>query len=436
MLKNYFLVAWRNLTKNKIYSVINITGLAAGMAIALIIGLWIADELSFDHYAPNHSRVAVGMVNVHLKNATKKEDFGTGTTIMDPLGRALSTQYKDLFTSVAMADFQSGSRLFNAGDKTVSGIALTAQSDLPSMFGFRMLEGNAGATKDPSTIIIARSLATALFGNSDPVGKSVKVDNTLDYRIGGVYTDLPKNTTFNGLQAILPWDNAANGYRRDNNNWQDHNSQLYVELAPGVSAEQATERVKDLPTPFFKDYHEEVLLYPIDKAYLYNHFEMNKPAGGRITMVWLFGIIGAFVLLLACINFMNLSTARSEKRAKEVGIRKTIGSLRGQLITQFLSESVLLAVIALVFALVLAQVSLPFFNGLAAKQMSIPWTSPLFITASCLALRSSPASSRAPIPPSISRRSAPLRCLRVKFNQADRLPCRGKSWSSSNSRSR
>ena len=381
MFQNYFLLAWRHLLKNRGYSAINIVGLSIGMAIALVIGLWIADEETFDHYAPNHSRLAVGMVNIHLKNADKKEDFYTGSTVMDPLGKVLSTQYKDLFTGVAMADFKSGSRLFNYGDKTVSGTALTAQADLPSMFGFRILQGNANATKDPSTMIIARSLAKALFGNGNPLGKTVKVDNMLDYRIGGVYTDLPKNTTFNGLQAVLPWDNAANTYRRDNNNWQDHNAQLYVELAPGVSAEQATARIKDLPTPFFKDYHEEALIYPIDKAYLYNQFEFNKPAGGRITMVWLFGIIGAFVLLLACINFMNLSTARSEKRAKEVGIRKTIGSLRGQLITQFLSESILLAVIALVFALVLAQVSLPFFNGLAAKQMSISWTSPLFITA-------------------------------------------------------
>ena len=299
MLKNYFLLAWRHLLKNRGYTAINIAGLSIGMAIALVIGLWISDEANFDHYAPNHSRLAAGMVNVHMKNAVKKEEFYTGSTIMIPLGNALSTQYKDLFTAVAMADYKSGSRLFNYGDKTVSGIALTAQADLPSMFGFRMLEGNAGATKDPSTIIIARSLATALFGNGDPVGKSVKVDNVLDYRIGGVYTDLPKNTTFNGLQAILPWGNAANGYRRDNNDWQDHCGQLYVELAPGVTAEQATARIKDLPTPFNKVFHEEAFLYPIDKAYLYDHFEFNKPSGGRITMVWLFGIIGVFVLLLA-----------------------------------------------------------------------------------------------------------------------------------------
>ena len=381
MFQNYFLLAWRHLLKNRGYSAINIIGLSIGIAIALVIGLWITDEANFDHYAPDHSRLAVGMMNIHLNNATKKEEFFTGTTIMMPLGKALSTQYRDLFTGVAMTDYKSSSRLFNFGDKTVSGISLTAQKDLPTMFGFRMIGGNAGATGDPSTIIIARSLATALFGNADPVGRNVKVDNTLDYRIGGVYADLPKNSTFSDLQAVLPWDNADNSYRRDNTNWQDHNGKLYVKLAPGVSAEQATARIKDLPTPYSKNIHEEALIYPIDKAYLYNRFEWNRPSGGRITMVWLFGIIGAFVLLLACINFMNLSTARSERRAKEVGIRKTIGSLRGQLITQFLSESILLAVISLFFALVLVQVSLPFFNDLSAKQLFIPWTSPLFITA-------------------------------------------------------
>ncbi|MDP4151795.1 MAG: ABC transporter permease, partial [Bacteroidota bacterium] len=382
MFQNYLKIAWRHLGRNRGYTAINIAGLSIGMAIALVIGLWISDEASFDHYAPNHSRLAAGWLNMRLNNATKKKEFFTGQTIMMPLGNTLSTKYKDLFSRVAMTEFGSGnSRLFNYGDKTVTGRALTAQADLPGMFGFRMIYGQADATREPSTILIAQSLAKALFGNGDPVGKTVKVDNTLQYRVGGTYADLPKNTTFSGLQAVLPWANAANGYRRDNTSWQDHNGHLFVELAPGVSAEQATARVKDLPTPQEKNYHEEVLIYPLDKAHLYNQFEMNKPAGGRITMVWLFGIIGAFVLLLACINFMNLSTARSEKRAKEVGIRKTIGSLRRQLIGQFLSESVLLAVIALFFALVLAQVSLPFFNDLAAKQMSIPWTNPVFILA-------------------------------------------------------
>ena len=380
MLKSYLLLAARHLRKNRGYTAINIAGLSIGMAIALLIGLWITDELSFDHYAPNHSRIGQGMLHMRLKNATKKSEFFTGTTVMQPLGKAYASQYKDLFSRVAVTEFGNGNNhLFNFGDKTVSGVALTAQADLPIMFGFQMLNGNIDATKDPSTVIIAQSLATALFGKDDPVGKTVKMDNSLTYRVGGTYADLPRNTTFHGLQVILPWDNPVNGYYRDNTNWQDHNGSLYVQLAPGVTAEQATARIKDLPTQYFKDYHEEAFIYPLDKAYLYNNFTMNKPDGGRISMVWLFGIIGAFVLLLACINFMNLSTARSEKRAKEVGIRKTIGSLRGQLITQFLSESVLLAVISLCIALLLVAVSLPFFNGLAAKEMSIPWTSPLFI---------------------------------------------------------
>jgi putative ABC transport system permease protein len=378
MLQNYFLLAWRHLGKNRGYTIINIAGLSIGMAIALVVALWITDEATFDHYASNHKRLAAGWLNMSLNNATKKEEFFTGETIPMPLGNTLATEYKRLFSRVAMTH-ASGTRLFSYGDKTVSGASKTAQSDLPVMFGFRMLMGSADATKDPSTIIISQSLATALFGDGDPLGKTVKVDNALPYRIGGVYADLPKNTTFNGLQVVLPWGNAENSYHRDNTNWQDHNGNLYVELAPGVSAEQATALVKNLTTSYEKDYHEEVLIYPLDKAYLYNQFAFNKPVGGRITMVWLFGIIGTFVLLLACINFMNLATARSEKRAKEVGIRKAIGSVRGQLIAQFLSESVLLAVIALFLALILAQASLPFFNRLSDKQMSIPWTSPLFI---------------------------------------------------------
>jgi len=380
MLKNYLLLAVRHLRKNRGYTAINIAGLSIGMAIALVIGLWIADEYNFDHYAPNHSRLAQGMLHMRLNNASKKSEFFTGTTIMQPLGKTYHAQYKDLFSRVALSH-GAGSRLFNVGDKTVYGTSLVAESDLPGMFGFRMIEGAGDAIKDPSTMIIDQSLATALFGKENPIGKIVKIDNDLEVRVGGTYTPLPRNTTFYGVQAVFPYTSNQNGYHRDNTSWQDHNGQLYVELAPGITADQATARIKNLPTPYEKDYHEEAFIYPMDKAYLYNEFQFNKPAGGRINMVWLFGIIGTFVLFLACINFMNLATARSEKRAREVGIRKTIGSLRSQLVTQFLSESVLLAIIALFFSLVLVQLSLPFFNEVAAKQMSVPWSNPLFILA-------------------------------------------------------
>jgi len=379
MLKNYFRLAWRHLGKNQGYTFINIAGLSIGMAIALHIGLWISDEASFDHYAPDHSRIAAGMMNMHLAKPVRKEDYFTSDVVMVPVAAALRTQYKDLFTHVALIEYgRGGSHLFNYGGKTVSGIGAVAQADLPGMFGFRMLSGAADATKDPSTILVAQSLATALFGKADPIGKTVKLDNSIEYRVGGTYTDLPQNTTFYKLQAILPWGNQSNGYRNTSTSWSDHNSHLYVELAPGVTAEQATARVKDIPTPFNQQVHEEALIYPLDKGHLYNEFNFNKPDGGRIRIVWLFGVIGVFVLLLACINFMNLSTARSEKRAREVGIRKTVGSLRIQLITQFLTESVLLAILALFFALLLVTFSLPYFNELVAKQMTIPWTNPLF----------------------------------------------------------
>ena len=372
MLKNYFLIAWRHLLKNKGYSFINIAGLATGMAIALLIGLWIADEASFDHYSPGHKRLAAIM-----NNAASKDEYFTGEVIQMPLGQALRSR-PDLFTRTALTDYAPGNHLFTFGETTVTASAMYAQQELPAMFGFQMLNGTLAAAKDPSTVLIDQSLATSLFGKTDPVGKTIKADNEVEFRVGGVYATLPRNTSFYGLQVVMPWYNKNNSYHYTNTDWQDHNGRLYVELAPNVTAEQATARIHLLPTPHIKDWREESMVYPIDQAHLYDKFTKNKPDGGRIRFVWLFGIIGAFVLLLACINFMNLSTARSEKRAKEVGIRKTIGSLKNQLIAQFLSESILVAVIAFFLSLLLVEVSLPFFNQLSAKDMHLPLTSPIF----------------------------------------------------------
>ena len=372
MLKNYFVIAWRNLRNNKIYSFINIAGLATGMAIALLIGLWVQDELSFDHYSPNHSRIGVGMIT----QASPHETY-TGDVITNIMGTTFRSQYSDLFTRTAQyADGGSGI-LINTGDKTVTGAAIWAQSTLPSMFGFRILKGSLPEEKDPSTAVIAQSLATSLFGNTDPIGKSVKVYNNIVFRIGAVYADLPRNTTFYNTQLLMPWYNQENHYHNSSTDWDDHSEYLYVELAPGVTAAQATARINLLPTPHIKECRETALVFPLDREHLYYNSEGNSQ-GGRIRFVWLFGIIGGFVLLLACINFMNLSTARSEKRAKEVGIRKTIGSVRNQLITQFLSESILVAFIALCFALLIVELTLPFFNQLSAKDMRLPFTNPVF----------------------------------------------------------
>ncbi len=374
MLKNYFTIAWRHLTKNKGYSAINIAGLATGMAIAILIGLWINDEANFDHYGLNHARIA------KIMNTESAEgQYYTGDVVSMMMGTTLSSNgYKDLFSATAL-QCDGRNHLFSFGDKVVSAPAIYAQQELPVLFGFRITQGSVESAKDPTTALIDQSLAKALFGKEDPIGKIIKADNEVIFRIGGVYEDLPKNTSFNGVQVVMPWYNKANNYHNSNTSWQDHNGYLYVELQPGVTAQQATGRIHLLTTPFFKDWREEDVVYPLDKNHLYGEFEQGKPAStGFIRFVWLFGIIGAFVLLLACINFMNLSTARSEKRAKEVGIRKTVGSLTNQLVAQFLSESILVSLISLLFALLLVQLALPAFNELASKSIRMPWGNPVF----------------------------------------------------------
>ncbi|HEY8734537.1 MAG TPA: FtsX-like permease family protein, partial [Puia sp.] len=180
-----------------------------------------------------------------------------------------------------------------------------------------------------------------------------------------------------GSLLLLPWTDP-NNHLKDDKAWRNHCGDAYVQLRDHVSADMATEKIKNIPTPFIKDWTETALIYPLDKMHLYSEFVNGKPSGGRIQYVRLFAIIGAFVLLLACINFMNLSTARSSKRAKEVGIRKTVGSLSRHLIGQFLIESVLLTFMAFGIALLLVQFSLPFFNELAGKHMSIPYANPVF----------------------------------------------------------
>ena len=372
MLKNYFRVAWRHLGKNKGYTFINIAGLSIGMAIALLIGLWITDEVSFNHYHTNHSRIAQAMVIQY-----SSEEIYNGSTVSVPMGQAFSKQYSDLFTKVAQVG-GGGEPLIAVDDKKLTAGAIWAGKEFAELFTLKMLKGSIASMSDPSTALISQSLATALFGHADPTGKTFKYQNRLDFTIGGVYEDLPRNTQFYNKKIVLPWANKENHYYNQNTNWDDHNGDLYVQLAEGVTAEQVNTRIRNLPTPFIKGRLEEAMVYPLDKAFLYNEFKNGKPSGGRIQFVWLFGFIGGFVLLLACINFMNLSTARSERRAKEVGIRKTVGSLKRQLIGQFLIESVIVALLAFVISIGLVGLTLPFFNSIADKNMALPWTNGLF----------------------------------------------------------
>jgi len=372
VIKNYFKIAFRNLLKSKVYSSINIIGLATGMAVALLIGLWIWDELSFDHYHDNHSRLARLMTT-----QTFDDETGTYPNICVPLEEELRSKHPSDYKRLSL--IWNSTNILAVGDKKISQPGIWSQSDLPEMLTLKMNKGSRAAFNDPSAILLSQSTATALFGNDDPVNKTIRVDNKTDMKVAGVYEDLPKNTTLYGTKFLLPWYNKANRWNTQTDAWDNHGCELIVEVNDGVDFNKAGEKIKKVTQEHgYTGSNELLSLHPMDNWHLFSEFKNGKQAGGRIQFVWLFGIVGIFILLLACINFMNLSTARSEKRAKEVGIRKAIGSMRRQLISQFLSESLLISFLALLFAISLVQLSISFFNSISDKNMSIPWTTPLF----------------------------------------------------------
>ena len=375
MLKSYFKIAWRNLIKSKGYSAINILGLSIGMAVAMLIGLWVWDEVSFNTYHRNYSRLAQVMVQVTNKMANGNAIF-TGSTTSIPMGYELSNKYSGDFKHVSLVSWQA-THIVATGNKQLSQTGMWAQEAFPVMFTLKILTGDADALKDPSSILLAQSAAKALFNNADPLNQTVRIDNKMEMKVAGVYEDLPYNTTYRDVKLLLPWERYVNGteewIKNSQTQWDNHMCQLYVQLSDRADLDKVSAKIRSVPTPHITYSKEELLLHPMKKWHLYSEFKEGKLVGGRISMVWMIGIIGAFVLLLACINFMNLSTARSEKRSREVGIRKTIGSLRSQLVVQFLSESLTMTLLALILAILMAQLSLPLFNGLSDKIMSIPW---------------------------------------------------------------
>jgi len=378
MIKNYLKTAWRNLVKNKVHSFINIVGLAVGMAVAMLIGLWMWDELSFDKFTPNYGHIAQVVQNV-----TNNGEVQTWESVPYPLAAELRKSYGSDFKSVVQTVGLGDHMLaFNNNKLTRNGIYMEPQG--PEMFSLNMVKGDKNALNDPTSILISESTAKAYFGNADPMDKTFKIDNQMIAKVAGVYKDMPRNSTFADLGFIAPWAMFynANDIKSMKEPWRPNFCTLYVQLADNADPAAVSLQIKDAKlrnvSAVLAKKKPALFLLPMSKWHLYNDFKDGKNIGGRIQYVWLFGIIGVFVLLLACINFMNLSTARSEKRAKEVGIRKAIGSLRAQLIYQFFAESLLYVTMAFLLALLFVELSLPFFNEVADKQMAILWASPLF----------------------------------------------------------
>jgi len=378
MIKNHLKSAWRNLVKNKVHSFINIVGLSVGMAVAMLIGLWIWDELSFDTYHKNYGSIAQVVQNV-----TNNGEVQTWRQMPYPLAAELRKTYGSDFKKVVMA-VGIGDHMLALDNKKLTRNGGFMEPDGPGMFTLQMLKGSKDALKDPSSIIISASTAKAYFGDADPMGKTLRIDNQINGKIAGVFSDVPQNSTFAGLGFLGSWQMFydANDLKSIKDSWRPNFVDLYVQMAGNADVAAVSLKIRDAKlrkvSPMLAKKKPVLFLQPMSKWHLYDEFKDGKNTGGRIGYVWMFGIIGIFVLLLACINFMNLSTARSEKRAREVGIRKAIGSLRSQLIYQFFGESLLYVTIAFLLALLFVQLSLPLFNEVADKRMEILWGSSLF----------------------------------------------------------
>jgi putative ABC transport system permease protein len=378
MFRNYFKTAWRSLRNNKGYSALNILGLATGMAVALLIGLWVYDEYSYNKFLPGYQQ----LYQVK-RNFNSNGDTLTFKTTSLKLADALRHDIPEI-EYVAECDWMQRHGLM-VDDKKLYKSGARAGSDFLKMFQYPLLAGNAHTVlKDPYSIVLTESMAKALFGNENPINKMVRFDNKDDLKVTGILKDLPANSSlkfnyvvpFSYFEKTTPWVKDARTGGFGNNSFQ-----LFVRLKPGVSYAQVAPKIRNIEHTEKDNYnamHSYVIMQSIERWHLFSKFENGKEAGGFIEYVRMFSIIGVLVLLIACINFINLTTARSEKRAKEVGVRKAVGSGRRPLIVQFLTESFLLTFIAFICCLLLVQLALPAFNTLAGTHVNIPFSNPFF----------------------------------------------------------
>lgn len=389
MYKSYLKVGWRNIVRQEGYSFINITGLAIGMAVAILNGLWIWHEFSYNKFFDNYDRIAQV-----TETGLDSERGGTwmSTSMTYPLSTSLTTDYAQHFRRICRTSWDVDN-ILSAGEVKVSGRGLYVDSSFPEMFTFRMMSGVRDALTEPKSILISASMAHALFGNADALNAVITINNDSEVRVGGVFEDFPLNTKWNALQFVAPWQLFMSGNKwieeRATDDWRNHFLKIYVEILEGDSfdavAAATAGALKFAPEDRERASKEKrhLEIYPMSRWHLYPP-EIRAGQYAPLFMLKLVGMIGVFVLLLACINFVNLSTARSEQRAKEVGIRKTIGSIRSQLVRQFFTESFLVVCFAFLLALLLVYLYLPYFNTIASKNIVMPWTNMWFWTAGLL----------------------------------------------------
>lgn len=378
MIKNYLKTAWRNLVKNKVYSALNILGLAAGMGVAMLIGLWVYYHTSYDKFLPGYERAYKAMIK-YVDNG----EVRVGPATPMPLADALMKDVPGV-KYVAQTDW-IGNHGLVAGEKKIYLNGAMAGDDFLKIFQYPLLKGEAEKVlEDPYSIVLTESAAESLFGDDNPLDKTVRLDNQYDLKVTGVLKNLPSNSTLK-FKFLVPFTFFKKNYAwvaDAEGKWGNNSFQTFLTLEKNASYKQADAALKLLIKRYFPEdyagYKSEIVIHPMSKWHLFSDFKNGIASGGFIEYIKMFSVIGILVLLIACINFMNLSTARSEKRAREVGVRKVVGSQKRDIILQFLIESLVITVIAGLLALLIVYLVLPAFNMLTSSAIRIPFENGIF----------------------------------------------------------
>ena len=373
MLKSYFKIAWRNLFRNKGFATTNLLGLTIGITCTIFILLWVQDELAYDKFHKNFDNIHKIIANRNFNN-----QIFTDPNMVLPLAKTIESEIPQVKNATMITYPQA--RIFSYGDMKLKKEGYTVNEKFFKVFTWKFIEGNAAtAINDPSSIVLTQSMAKAFFGNDNAINKILKIDNDREAKVTAIVEDVPGNSTLR-FDYIVPFNYSDEGVKQSMANWTNSSWAVYIQTAAGTNMQELDKKITQL-----KLSHDEsdkkistYFTFPMKKWRLYSDFKDGKNTGGMIEYVRMFSIIAIIILLIACINFMNLSTARSERRAKEVGIRKTLGSGKKQLRIQFFFESLILAFIAFIFSIAAVYLLMPSFNNLVNKHLTLDLTKPIF----------------------------------------------------------
>ena len=366
MIQNYLKIAWRNLVRNRGFSLINILGLTIGMTCSILIFIWVKDELGYNKFHANYKELYQVMAHRDFNN-----QVFTDESMVLPLAKALESSAPQVKNATVITHDYSA--ILEYRNTKLKKYGHTVSEHFFNVFSWKFLRGSASSLQDPSSMALTQSAARSLFGNVDPINKIVRINNDRNATITAVLADPPSNSTLQ-FDFIVPFNYSDPSVQRSMNEWTSSSWQVFVQVVPGTGINVLNDNINKIKKSKQEDKYSTYFAFPMNKWRLYSDWKDGKNIGGMIEYVRLFSIIAIVILLIACINFMNLSTARSEKRAKEVGIRKTLGSAKKQLVIQFFSETIILALVAFMFSIVAVFLLLPSFNLLVDKKLNLPVT--------------------------------------------------------------